>query len=61
MHTSTEMISEPGISNIASNKSFSKIALNPLAPVFLLMAFRAMTFSAPSVKVRSTLKYNMIL
>ena len=54
MHTSTEMISEPGISNIASNKSFSKIALNPLAPVFLLMAFRAMTFSAPSVKVRST-------
>lgn len=32
--TSTETISEPGISNIASKRSFSKIARSPLAPVF---------------------------
>ena len=54
VHTSTEIISDPGISNIASKSSFSNIALNPLAPVFLLIAFRAITLSAASVNVKST-------
>ena len=52
--TSTELIFDPGISNMASKRSFSKIALNPLAPVFLLIAFRAITLNAPSVNVKST-------
>ncbi len=52
--TSTATISDPGISNMASRRSFSRMALSPLAPVFLLMACRAIAFSAPSVKVRST-------
>ena len=47
-------MSEPGISNIASKSSFSNIARKPLAPVFLLIAFRAITLSAPSVNVKST-------
>ena len=47
-------MSEPGTSNMASKSSFSRIALSPLAPVFLLMASREMAFSAPSEKVSST-------
>ena len=54
LSTSTEIISDPGISNMASSRSFSKMALKPRAPVFLLMALRDIALSAPSVNVKST-------
>ena len=54
--TSTETMSEPGISNMASSRSFSRMALSPLAPVFFLMAKRAIVFSASGRNVRSTFK-----
>ena len=52
--TSTATISEPGTSNMASSRSFSRMPRSPLAPVFRLMASRAIAFRAPSVNVRST-------
>jgi len=56
--TSTDMISDSGISNMASSKSFSRMALRPLAPVFFLMASLAMQLRASRLKVRSTCQRN---
>jgi myo-inositol-1-phosphate synthase len=51
-------MSDSGISNMASKRSFSRMALNPRAPVFFLMASLATLFSALGVKVSSTYAYN---
>ena len=40
-----------GKSNIVFNKIFSNIDLNPLAPVFLFIAFCAISFKAFSLKI----------
>ena len=40
-----------GNSNIVFNKTFSRIDLNPLAPVFLFIAFKATSFIALSLNV----------
>ena len=43
-----------GSSNIVFNKIFSKIDLSPLAPVFLLIAFFAISEIASSLNSSST-------
>ena len=53
-YTSTRQMSEPGISNCASNNSFSRIDLRPLAPVFFLIASLEIIFKASGVKCNST-------
>ena len=43
-----------GNSNIVFNKIFSRIDLNPLAPVFFEIAFFAISIMASSLNSRST-------